>query len=77
MNQEEFLALVDETLEEDAGTASMESNLDDLGWDSLANISFIAEVDTRHGVEIDAERLAKAESVADLFELLTEAIAAA
>lgn len=74
MNTADFIEFVEETLEVDSGTVSLTDVLDDIEWDSLANISFIAEVDTRFGVSLDSERLAKSETVSDLFGLLTGAI---
>jgi acyl carrier protein len=74
MEQSEFIRLVEETLEVDAGTVALAHNLDDIDWDSLANIGFIAEVDTRFGVSMDSERLAKSETVEDLYELLKATI---
>lgn len=74
MNTADFIEFVEETLEVDSGTISLTDVLDDIEWDSLANISFIAEVDTRFGVSLDSEKLAKSETVSDLLNLLTGAI---
>ena len=74
MTTAEFIQFVEETLEVDSGTVALTDVLDDIEWDSLANISFIAEVDTRFGVSLDSERLAKSETVSDLLGLLTGAI---
>lgn len=74
MNTAQFIEFVEETLEVDSGTVSLTDVLDDIEWDSLANISFIAEVDTRFGVSLDSEKLAKSETVSDLLDLLTGAI---
>lgn len=70
MDDKELLALVEEILEVDPNTVSLDSTLDDLDWDSLANITFIAEVDTRLGVSVNADQLAKAETVQDLRGLI-------
>ena len=74
MTTAEFIQFVEETLEVDSGTISLTDVLDEIEWDSLANISFIAEIDTRFGVSLDSEKLAKSETVSDLFGLLTGAI---
>jgi acyl carrier protein len=76
MEQSEFMRLVEDTLEVDPGTVTLADNLDDIDWDSLANIGFIAEVDTRFGVSMDSERLAKSKTVEDLYELLQASITA-
>ncbi|GAB3631134.1 hypothetical protein GCM10027421_04870 [Microbacterium shaanxiense] len=64
MNAEDLLKLVAGILEIDEVT--LDGDLDDLGWDSLSNLSFIAEVDDATGVTIDADKLAEAKTVADL-----------
>ena len=74
MEQSEFLALVTEILEVQPDSVSMSDSLDDLGWDSLANISFIAEVDTRLHTSVDADELAKAKTVEDLKQLVDGAV---
>lgn len=76
MSEDQFIELVEEILEVEAGIISMESSLDDADWDSLANISFIAEVDQKANVTLDAQRLADAEIVRDLFSLVQEALEA-
>ncbi|MFJ4173864.1 acyl carrier protein [Microbacterium sp. NPDC089696] len=66
MDEKAFLELVAEILEVEVGEVSLTDDLDEIGWDSLANISFIAEVDERVGVTIEADELAKAKTVQDL-----------
>lgn len=70
MEQQAFIELVEEILEVKPGTVSLENSLDELDWDSLANITFIAEIDTKLNLSLDADRLANSESVADLYELI-------
>lgn len=71
MDKQSLLQLVAEILEVDE--ASETKSLEEQGWDSLANLSFIAEVDERLGAEIDADELAKAQTVDDLLALVTAA----
>lgn len=66
MDEQTFLQLVADILEVDVADVSLSGDLDTLGWDSLSNISFIAEVDERVGVTIDPDALADAATVADL-----------
>lgn len=73
MEEAKFIELVEEILEVDSGSVTPNSNLEEIDWDSLANISLIAEVDSKLGVSIDAERIAKSETVADLYALINEA----
>ena len=76
MDQTEFIALVEETLEVSSGTVNMSDNLSDIDWDSLSNISFIAALDTSHSAVIDADTLAKCETVEDLYNMTQSAIIA-
>jgi len=69
--------MVEDILEVDAGTVTFSDSLEDIDWDSLCNITFVAEVDTKTGATLDADKLAKAQTVGDLFNLLTEAVGAA
>ena len=69
MDETAFLDLVAEILEVGTDEVALTDELDAVGWDSLANISFIAEVDEAIGVSIDADELANAKTVADLHAL--------
>lgn len=73
MDEKTLLDLVAEILETDVADVSMADELEALGWDSLANISFIAEVDDAVGVTISADELANAVTVADLQALVNVA----
>lgn len=44
------------------------------GWDSMANITFIAMADEDLGLSVSAEDVAKAETVQDLANLLKSAL---
>ena len=68
MNDESLLKLVAEILEIDEVT--LDADLEDLGWDSLSNLSFIADIDDATGITIDADQLAEAKTVADLKALV-------
>lgn len=74
MEQGEFIALVEEILEVDAGTVSMTDRLEAIDWDSLSNISFIAEIDDRLNVSMEADRLAASSSVGDLYALVQNSL---
>lgn len=67
MEQNELLELVAEILEIDSVQPT--DDLVDKGWDSLSNLTFIAEVDERVGVPVDAEELTRAVTVSDLLPL--------
>lgn len=70
MDEKSLLKIVAEILEVEIDEVSLSDELEAIGWDSLANISFIAEVDTAAGVTIDADALAEAVTVADLHALV-------
>ena len=66
MDEQTFLQLVADILEVDASEVDLGGDLETLGWDSLSNISFIAEIDERVGVTVDPDALAEAATVSDL-----------
>lgn len=69
MDEKALLELVAEILEVEVDEVALTDELEAVGWDSLANISFIAEVDEATGVTIEADELANAKTVADLHAL--------
>lgn len=71
MNQNEFLVLAAEILEVEETEVTLQSSLDDLDWDSLANISFIAEIDSKLNKSINPEQLNKCESLSDIYALIS------
>ncbi|MDI6023762.1 acyl carrier protein [Leucobacter sp. UT-8R-CII-1-4] len=75
MDTQSFLDLVATILEVEAEKLSLTDNLFDIDWDSLSNISFIAEIDERLGLSIDADELANAATIADLKHLVDTAAA--
>ena len=74
MDEQALLQLVAEILEVEADEVALTDELEELGWDSLANISFIAEVDSRTGVTIEADALANATTIADLHALVAAGV---
>lgn len=69
MEQSDFIRLVAVILEVDNEAVSLDSSLNDLGWDSMSNLSFIAELDDTFGVTVTSDELVKAATVSDLFAL--------
>ncbi len=76
MTKSEFLAMIEEILETDAGSLNLDARLEDLGWDSLSDVSFIAEVDSTLDMEVNANQLVKCETVADLMRLVESKVTA-
>lgn len=70
MDQNEFLVLAAEILEVEESEVTLDSSLDDIDWDSLANISFIAEIDSKLNKLINPEELNKCESLSDVYTLI-------
>jgi acyl carrier protein len=66
MTKEQFLALIDELLELDSGTLQGDEKLDDLDWNSLAVIGFMALADEHFGVSVTPASLARCKSIDDL-----------
>lgn len=76
MEPNEFIRLVEEILEVDSGTVTVGDSLDAIDWDSLADLGFIAEIDSRFSVALNAQKLAASTTVDDLYRLVTEAVGA-
>lgn len=70
MNEAEFLTLIAEILETQSSTLSLSSELDNIDWDSLSNLSFIAEIDSKLNKKIDAQLLEDAATISDLYKLI-------
>lgn len=75
MDQKTFMGILAKILEANEATLSSAVILNDMDWDSLATISFIAEIDSALGVSVDADLLARALTVGDLYSVVTEAMA--
>lgn len=71
MNKQQFLEMLTEILEADAGTIKGDEDLENLeNWDSLAVITFIAAVDEKMNFVVSGEQLSKAKTVGDLMALV-------
>ena len=73
MKDTELTALVEEILELEAGTVKLDDLLEGIEWDSLANITFIAAIDSRLGRVVEADALNECKTVRDLGALIDEA----
>lgn len=73
MNRTQFLALLDELLEQEPGTLKGDEPLTGLQrWDSLAVIGFIALLDEHFGISVPAARINACNSVADLMAIVQD-----
>jgi len=73
MNEKDFIALLEETVEVDPGTIALDDSLDSYDWDSLSLLGFISAIDTRLNVALDAEKLSAAETPSDLLTIVNDA----
>ena len=62
--------LVAEILEQPVDSIALDSNLEQLGWDSLADLNLISIADERFSITVDPKALADSETPADLAALL-------
>ncbi|WP_375400975.1 acyl carrier protein [uncultured Amnibacterium sp.] len=68
-SQSELNGVIAEILEVPQDSFDDASDLEELGWDSLSSMTFISIADERYRSRIDVDRLATAETPADLHEL--------
>ena len=66
MDERSFLSAIEAAAQKDSGTVHLEDALDDIGWDSLAVILLIAELDSA-GVNIEADVLTNLSTVHEVF----------
>lgn len=62
-------------LEVDAGSITGDEVLSDLGWNSLAVLTFIAMADEKFGVNLSASAVEGSKSISDLIALLGDKVA--
>lgn len=71
VNSAEFIQLAEKILEADEGTLSLSDLLDDVDWDSLADIAFMADADSKLGVTVNPENLKASKTLADVYALIS------
>lgn len=71
MDETTFLALLEKVVEAQPGSISMESVLESVGWDSVGQLSLIAEIDRLPGFRIDSESMKKARIARELCGSIT------
>jgi len=70
MDEKIFLGYVEKALNAEAGSVSLENQLVELNWDSLAEIVFISILDENEKLQVSAEELSNCETVAELYSLV-------
>jgi acyl carrier protein len=73
MEEKEFIALLEETVEVELGTIALTDQLEAYDWDSLSILGFISAIDTKLNLVLDASKLADAATPADLLALVNDA----
>lgn len=68
--ESQLLDIVAEILELEVNEISFETKLDDSNWDSLAVVSFIAEVDSEFGKILSPKDVSSAENIKSLLDLI-------
>lgn len=67
--QEKIIALIESTLNLPSGIININTKIDDVdGWDSLAHVLIIGELESNLGISIPLEEAIEITSVEDLFE---------
>ncbi|MDH6533347.1 acyl carrier protein [Aurantimicrobium minutum] len=74
MNKDIFMQVCAHILQKDVSLVSLDDNLTSVGWDSLANVEFIAEIDDQFGVTLGSESLADCETIGELFNLINKQV---
>lgn len=67
--REKIIALIESTLKLPSGTIHEETKIEDVeGWDSLAHVLIIGELEANLGISIPLDEAIKISSLEDLFE---------
>lgn len=66
MEIKEFIRLVEDVAEANAGTLRLDSRLEDFGWDSLCVIGLISELDRLKLNSVSVDSIVQAETIQDL-----------
>lgn len=70
MEKNQLRRIVAKSLEIDEKLIQDSSKLEDLGWDSLVQLSFISELDSSFSIRVDALALSAVDTFQELFSLL-------
>lgn len=70
MTKDVFLSKMQEEVLDTDDEITMDTRLEDVDWDSLAFVSFIAMANTSAGKKVDRAALKQAETIGELYALL-------
>lgn len=68
--ENKLIEIVAEILEREIDDISLETELNELNWDSLAIVSFMAEADSQFGKTLSPTEVGGAKSVKELYDLI-------
>lgn len=71
ITQEQLHSDLEEMLELDPGKIKGNETLEEIYWDSMTVVMFIAMADQKYSVAIPPSKLAAAKTVSDLYSLIT------
>jgi acyl carrier protein len=72
----EFLSYIGEMLDVPVSEISDDTDLQGLGWDSLASVSFLGLVDEHFDIVVSPKLIAECKIVSDLLQLVAKHIEA-
>lgn len=73
MEESKFIEICARILQKDPESLSLENELSAIGWDSLANVEFVAELDDELGIQLSSEDLSDCVNLTGLYELVKNA----
>ena len=74
MKKLEFFGHIADMLDVPESEIVDDSDLQGLGWDSLASVSFLGLVDEHFGVVVSPKKIAECQRIVDLVSLVSEHI---
>ncbi len=75
MDREAFFRLLEETLEKEPNSIKGTETLEQLDWDSLGVVSYLALADEHFGTQLAAKQVNACKTVAELVALLGDKVA--
>jgi acyl carrier protein len=76
MTKDEFLRELEKTLNQDQGSLTTATPLDQIGWDSFGEMAFLSLVDKQLGIQVPADAVSECRTVAQLLDLVAGPVSA-
>ena len=71
--ENEVLKLIARAVMKDESQIELSKNLSEIGWDSLATLEFIADCDSRFGINVESDVLRSVVTVQNLVDVVLKA----